>query len=58
MDARRRGVVGGTPDTASVAANELARAIGTRDLLILFALTSGLRAKVEFCWRLVHVDSL
>ena len=41
-----------TSVTASVAANELARAMGMRDLYP-FALTSGARAKVEFCWRLL-----
>ena len=44
-----------TSVTASVAANELARAMGMRDLYP-FALTSGARAKVEFCWRLLDVD--
>ena len=39
-----------TSITASVAANELARAMGMRDLYP-FALTSGVRVKVEFCWR-------
>ena len=43
-----------TSITASVAANELARAMGMRDLYP-FALTSGVRAKVEFCWRLLPV---
>ena len=43
-----------TSITASVAANELARAMGMRDLYP-FALSSGVRAKVEFCWRLLHV---
>jgi hypothetical protein len=38
--------------TASLAANELARAMGMRDLYP-FALTAGVRAKVEFCWQLV-----
>ena len=41
-----------TSITASVAANELARAMGMRDLYP-FALTAGVRAKVEFCWRLL-----
>ena len=40
--------------TASVAANELARSMGMRDLYP-FALTPGVRAKVEFCWRLLPV---
>ncbi len=40
--------------TASVAANELARAMGMRDLYP-FTLTAGVRAKVEFCWRLLRV---
>ena len=44
-----------TSVTASVAANELARAMGMRDLYP-FALTTGARAKVEFCWRLLRVD--
>ena len=43
-----------TSITASVAANELARAMGMRDLYP-FALTAGVRAKVEFCWRLLPV---
>ncbi|HEU4841867.1 MAG TPA: putative zinc-binding metallopeptidase [Ilumatobacteraceae bacterium] len=43
-----------TSITASVAANELARSMGMRDLYP-FALTSGVRAKVEFCWRLLPV---
>ncbi len=43
-----------TSITASVAANELARSMGMRDLYP-FALTSGVRAKVEFCWRLLSV---
>jgi hypothetical protein len=43
-----------TSITASVAANELARAMGMRDLYP-FALTPGVRAKVEFCWRLLPV---
>jgi hypothetical protein len=43
-----------TSITASVAANELARAMGMRDLYP-FALTPGARAKVEFCWRLLPV---
>ena len=42
-----------TSITASVAANELARSMGMRDLYP-FALSLGVRAKVEFCWRLVH----
>jgi len=41
-----------TSITASVAANELARAMGMRDLYP-FTLTPGVRAKVEFCWRLL-----
>jgi hypothetical protein len=44
----------GTSITASVAANELARSMGMRDLYP-FALSSGVRAKVEFCWQLLHV---
>lgn len=44
----------GTSVTASVAANELARAMGMRDLYP-FALTEGARTKVEFCWRLVDL---
>lgn len=43
-----------TSITASVAANELARAMGMRDLYP-FALTPGVRAKVEFCWHLLSV---
>ena len=43
-----------TSVTASVAANELARAMGMRDLYP-FALTAGVRAKVEFCWGLLPV---
>ena len=43
-----------TSITASVAANELARSMGMRDLYP-FALTSGVRAKIEFCWRLLPV---
>jgi len=43
-----------TSITASVAANELARAMGMRDLYP-FALTAGVRAKVEFCWGLLPV---
>jgi hypothetical protein len=39
--------------TASVAANELARAMGMRDLYP-FTLTPGVRAKVEFCWRVAN----
>ncbi len=46
-----------TSITASVAANELARSMGMRDLYP-FALSPGVRAKVEFCWRLVHVDAM
>ena len=42
-----------TSITASVAANELARSMGMRDLYP-FALTPGVRAKVEFCWRLLR----
>lgn len=38
--------------TASVAANELARSMGMRDLYP-FALTPGVRVKVEFCWQLL-----
>ena len=44
-----------TSITASLAANELARAMGMRDLYP-FTLTPGVRAKVEFCWRLVRVS--
>jgi len=40
--------------TASVAANELARSMGMRDLYP-FALSAGVRSKVEFCWRLVRM---
>jgi hypothetical protein len=43
-----------TSITASVAANELARSMGMRDLYP-FALTPGVRAKVEFCWQLLPV---
>lgn len=43
-----------TSITASVAANELARSMGMRDLYP-FALTQGVRAKVEFCWHLLPV---
>lgn len=43
-----------TSVSASVAANELARAMGMRDLYP-FALTEGARTKVEFCWRLVDM---
>ena len=46
-----------TSITASVAANELARSMGVRDLYP-FALSAGVRSKVEFCWRLVHVDAM
>lgn len=45
----------GNSITASVAANELARSMGMRDLYP-FALSAGVRAKVEFCWRLVHLS--
>lgn len=38
--------------TASLAANELARAMGTRDLYP-FALSSGARRRIEACWLLV-----
>jgi hypothetical protein len=41
-----------TSVTAGVAANELARAMGMRDLYP-FALAPGTRTKVEFCWRLL-----
>lgn len=41
-----------TSITASIAANELARAMGMRDLYP-FALSPGVRRKVEFCWTLV-----
>lgn len=40
---------------ASLAANELARAMGMRDLYP-FALSSGARARIESCWHLVHPD--
>lgn len=43
-----------TSVSASVAANELARAMGMRDLYP-FALTEGARTKVEFCWGLVEL---
>ena len=43
-----------TSITASVAANELARAMGMRDLYP-FTLTAGVRTKVEFCWGLLPV---
>ena len=43
-----------TSITASVAANELARSMGMRDLYP-FALTQGVRVKVEFCWGLLPV---
>ena len=46
-----------TSITASLAANELARAMGMRDLYP-FALSPGVRAKVEFCWRLVRLGDL
>ena len=39
--------------TASLAANELARAMGMRDLYP-FALSSGARRRIERCWELVH----
>jgi hypothetical protein len=39
--------------TTSLAANELARAMGMRDLYP-FALTSGARRKIEASWQLVH----
>ena len=39
--------------TASLAANELARAMGMRDLYP-FTLSPGVRAKVEFCWDLIR----
>ncbi len=38
---------------AGLAANELARAMGMRDLYP-FALSRGVLAKVEYCWSLVH----
>jgi hypothetical protein len=41
-----------TSITASVAANELARSMGMRDLYP-FALSSGVRRKVEYCWTLL-----
>ncbi|MGI9030518.1 MAG: putative zinc-binding metallopeptidase [Ilumatobacteraceae bacterium] len=40
---------------AGLAANELARAMGMRDLYP-FALSSSVLSKVEFCWALVHAD--
>jgi hypothetical protein len=43
-----------TSVSASVAANELARAMGMRDLYP-FALSAGARRKVEFCWALIDV---
>jgi hypothetical protein len=43
-----------TAITASVAANELARSMGMRDLYP-FALTVPVRTKIEFCWRLLPV---
>ncbi len=43
-----------TSVAATTAANELARAMGMRDLYP-FALAPGARAKVEFCWRLLPV---
>jgi hypothetical protein len=43
-----------TSVSASVAANELARAMGMRDLYP-FALTEGARAKVGFCWGLLDI---
>lgn len=39
--------------TASLAANELARAMGMRDLYP-FALSSGARRRIEACWQVVH----
>ena len=39
--------------TASLAANELARAMGMRDLYP-FTLSPGVRAKIEFCWGLIR----
>jgi len=62
------GVVQSPPDTedatawlaasieATLAANELARAMGMRDLYP-FALSPGVLAKVAFCWRLVHLET-
>ncbi len=41
---------------ATLAANELARAMGMRDLYP-FALSAGVLAKVAFCWRLVHLTA-
>jgi hypothetical protein len=41
-----------TSVTASVAANELARAMGVRDLYP-FALSPQAKAKIEFCWSLI-----
>jgi hypothetical protein len=38
---------------ATIAANELARAMGTRDLYP-FTLSPRVRAKVSFCWRLIR----
>ena len=43
--------------TASLAANELARAMGMRDLYP-FALSSGARRRIERCWELVHPGAL
>ena len=51
---RRPPGLAGSSITASVAANELARSMGMRDLYP-FALTSGVRAKVEFCWHLLPI---
>lgn len=42
--------------TASLAANELARAMGMRDLYP-FALSVGARRRIEACWQLVHPSS-
>ena len=43
--------------TASLAANELAPAMGMRDLYP-FALSSGARRRIERCWELVHPGAL
>jgi hypothetical protein len=42
-----------TSSRTGVAANELARAMGMRDLYP-FALSAGARAKVAFCWNLIE----
>ena len=46
----------GVAITASLAANELARAMGMRDLYP-FALSSGARRKIEACWQVVVDDA-